>query len=100
MVIPLAFIGIIYSVVCFIVYRILQSFLLKRHNARRSRELKCQDPPSLPSTLPFGLDILLKALAADRNMEFPVELERRNAQVGANTYLYSTMGSTNLLTVG
>ncbi|KFY69662.1 hypothetical protein V496_00068 [Pseudogymnoascus sp. VKM F-4515 (FW-2607)] len=32
-------------------------------------------------------------------MEFPVELERRNAQVGANTYLYSTMGSTNILTV-
>ncbi|KFY20944.1 hypothetical protein V491_03293, partial [Pseudogymnoascus sp. VKM F-3775] len=32
-------------------------------------------------------------------MEFPVELERRSAQVGANTYLYSTMGSTNLFTV-
>jgi hypothetical protein len=100
MVIPLAFVGIIYSVVCLILYRTLQSFLVKRHNAHRSRELKCQDPPSLPSRLPLGLDILQSALAADRNKEFPVELERRNAQVGANTYLYSTMGSTNLLTVG
>jgi hypothetical protein len=98
--IPLTFVGILYSVVCFILYRTLQSFLLNRHNARRSRELKCQDPPSLPSTLPLGFDILQSALAADRNMEYPVEMERRTAQVGANTYHYSTMGSTNLLTVG
>ena len=100
MAIPLAVIGLLYDVICFIFYRALQSFLLGRHNTRLARELKCQDPPKLQSNMPLGLDILKSALEADKNMEFPVEMARRTAQVSANTYLYSTMGSTNIFTVG
>ena len=100
MALPLAFIGILYAGVCYIFYRVLNNFLVKRHNARRARELKCGDLPSLPSKLPFGIDIVQSALAADKNKEFPVEMARRTAQVGATTYLYSTMGSTNVFTVG
>ena len=100
MALPLAFLGIIYVVVSYVGYRLLQSALTKRHNARRARELKCLDPPTLPSTQFLGIDHLKTALAADKNKEFPVEMARRRDQVGAETFLYSTMGSTNVFTSG
>ncbi|OBT54283.1 hypothetical protein VE04_05732 [Pseudogymnoascus sp. 24MN13] len=50
MALPLAFLGIIYLLVSYVGYLVLQSVLTKRHNARRARELKCLDPPALPST--------------------------------------------------
>ena len=100
MAIPFAALGLLYALGSFIVYQFLNSFLRTRHNARRARELNCQDPPKLPTTLPLGFDVLQSALAADKNKEFPVELERRHAQVGANTYTYSSMGSTQIMTAG
>lgn len=100
MALPLAFLGIIYVLISYIGYRLLNSVLTKRHNARRARELKCIDPPSLPSHSFLGIDHLKTALAADKNKEFPVEMARRRDQVGAETFLYSTMGSTNVFTSG
>ncbi|KFX88634.1 hypothetical protein V495_06553 [Pseudogymnoascus sp. VKM F-4514 (FW-929)] len=98
MALPLAFLGIVYVLISYVGYRILNFFLTQRHNARRARELKCQDPPTLPSTSFLGIDHLKSALAADKKKEFPVEMARRRDIVGAETYLYSTMGSTNVLT--
>lgn len=100
MALPLAFLGIIYLLVSYVGYLVLQSILTKRHNARRARELKCLDPPALPSTRILGIDHLKTALAADKNKEFPVELGRRQDQVGAPTFTYSTMGSTMIFTSG
>ncbi|KAL5348540.1 hypothetical protein ACLOAV_005956 [Pseudogymnoascus australis] len=98
MALPLAFLGIIYVLVSYVGYRLLQSVLTKRHNSRRARELKCLDPPTLSSNRILGIDHLKTALAADKNKEFPVEMARRRDQVGAETFLYSTMGSTQIFT--
>lgn len=100
MALPLAFLGIIYVLVSYVGYRLLQSVLTKRHNSRRARELKCLDPPTLSSNRILGIDHLKTALAADKNKEFPVEMARRRDQVGAETFLYSTMGSTQIFTSG
>lgn len=100
MALPLAFIGIIYVLVSYAGYLALQSVLTKRHNARRARELGCRDPPVLPSSGILGIDVLKTALAADKNKEFPVEMARRRELVGAETFLYSTLGSTMIFTSG
>lgn len=100
MALPLAFLGIVYVLVSYAGYLALQFILTKRHNARRARELGCLDPPSLPSNSILGFDVLQTALAADKNKEFPVELGRRRELVGAETFLYSTLGSTMIFTSG
>ncbi|KFY06671.1 hypothetical protein V492_07857 [Pseudogymnoascus sp. VKM F-4246] len=98
MALPLAFLGIIYVLVSYVGYLVLQSFLTKRHNARRARELNCLEPPSLPTERILGIDHLKTALAADKAKQFPVEMARRRDVVGAETFLYSTMGSTMVFT--
>lgn len=90
----------LWALVAFIVYRVLASVVTSQRNAMRARDLKCQDPPTLKSTLPFGLDLLKRAMAADKEKLFPDEIIRRYSEAGATTYLYSTMGATNLSTAG
>lgn len=97
---PLAVLSIIYVIASYTGYRLLNFLLIQRHNARRARELKCLDPPTLPSHRILGLDHLKAALNADKAKEFPVEMVRRRNQVGADTFLYSTMGSNNIFTSG
>ncbi|KFY66280.1 hypothetical protein V496_02116 [Pseudogymnoascus sp. VKM F-4515 (FW-2607)] len=95
---PLAVLSIIYVIASYTGYCLLNFLLIQRHNARRARELKCLDPPTLPSHRILGLDHLKAALNADKAKEFPVEMVRRRDQVGAETFLYSTMGSNNIFT--
>jgi cytochrome P450 len=93
-----AIFGPFFSFGAFIFYRTITIIALSFHNSRRARELKCQDPPTFKTYLPFGLDIVNRAMAADRAMRFPTDLVQRVEEVGACTHLYSAMGSTNLFT--
>lgn len=100
MAIPLSILVPLYALGGFILYQILTSFLRTRHNARRARELKCLPPPSMKTKLPLGIDLVQRALAADKAKEFPVEMQRRMEEVGALTYYYGALGSRNIFTAG
>lgn len=96
----LAIFGLLISLGAIVLYRIVTYIALSLHNSSRARELKCQDPPMFKSHLPFGLDIVNRAIAADNKKLFLVDLAQRVKEVGALTHLYSTMGSTTLFTIG
>lgn len=98
--IPWTTLSPLWALVAFVVYKVVASIVTSQQNAMKARQLKCQDPPTLKSTLPFGLDLLKRALAADKEKLFPNEVIRRFSEAGATTYRYSTMGATMIATSG
>lgn len=85
-------------VVSYIIYLVLASFLQSRRNARKARELKCEEPPLQKNKYPLGIDQIQKALAADKEKLFPIEMAKRTVEVGAITYRYSVLGNNNIFT--
>ena len=85
-------------VVSYIIYLVLASFLQPCRNARKARELKCEEPPLQKNKYPLGIDQIQKALAADKEKLFPIEMAKRTVEIGAITYRYSVLGNNNIFT--
>ncbi|KAG4423407.1 hypothetical protein IFR04_003511 [Cadophora malorum] len=85
-------------VVSYIIYLVLASFLQSCRNARKARELKCEEPPLQKNKYPLGIDQIQKALAADKEKLFPIEMAKRTVEIGAITYRYSVLGNNNIFT--
>lgn len=98
--IPWAILGPLGALAAYIAFVIVDYIVTSQRNARRARELKCQDPPVLKNGGLFGLKLLKRAIVADKERLFPLEIIRRLHDAGANTYIYSTMGATNISTAG
>lgn len=73
-------------------YCIASAFYTSRRNAAKARALKCEEPPLEKNRWPLGIDNLLRALAADRAQQFPVDLIKRFDDLGTNTYRYQVLG--------
>lgn len=82
----------------YLLYFFVSLLLTSRRRAARARELKCEEPPFQKNRYPFGIDNLLRALAADRVKLFPVDMIQRALDVRAITYRYSILGTTNITT--
>ncbi|KAL2072294.1 hypothetical protein VTL71DRAFT_11637 [Oculimacula yallundae] len=80
-------------VVSYIIYLVISSFLTSRRHARKARELKCEEPPVQKNKYPGGIDQILRAFAADKIQQFPVDTIQRTVDIGAITYSYSLLGS-------
>lgn len=96
--IPLAIIGLGWAFVAYIISLVLQRFLTARHNAKMTRELKCEEPLRYLHKLPLGIDLIKRALKADNEMVFPVDLQQRAVDVGSLTYKYRILGGDTLFT--
>ncbi len=84
--------------VSYVIYLLISSFLQSRRWAIRARELKCEEPLFQKNRYPGGIDNIMRALAADKEKRFPVDIIKRIADVGAITYKYSVLGSSNVHT--
>lgn len=91
-------IGLGWTLVTYVLYLFLQSFLTSRRNAKKARELKCEAPIIQKNRWPLGLDQLKRALAADKAQLFPVDSYKRTIENNAITYQYSILGVKQLFT--
>ncbi|KAH6721361.1 cytochrome P450 [Leptodontidium sp. MPI-SDFR-AT-0119] len=85
-------------VMSYAIYIVLNSFFTSRRNANKARELKCEEPPFQKNRYPLGIDNIMRALAADKEKLFPIDIIQRTVDVGAITYRYSMLGNNNVFT--
>jgi cytochrome P450 len=89
------FIGVFVS---FILYKILLSISLYLHNAEQTTALNCAPPPHLPTTLPLGIDFILRQLRALRTFSFPLDLIAVTHELSAITYSFSVLNTAKFFT--
>lgn len=77
----------------YVLYLIASAFHTSRRNAAKARALKCEEPPFEKNRWPLGIDNLLRALAADRAQQFPVDVIKRFDDLSTNTYRYQVLGA-------
>ncbi|KAF7861911.1 hypothetical protein EAF04_007792 [Stromatinia cepivora] len=87
-----------YAIACYLVYSLISNFLTTRRNAAKARRLNCEEPPIQKNRYPLGIDNLLRALAADRAKQYPVDMMNRAEDVGSVTYKHTVLGSANFQT--
>ncbi len=95
---PYAVVAVVWAVVSYVIYAHITRVLTKRRQAALAREWKTQEPPVQKNRYPFGIDNVLRALKADKEKAFPTDTIKRTHDVGAITFKYSTLGSTNIFT--
>jgi len=88
-----AFISLAWTVAAYLSYKVISSFLGARQNASKARQLNYEEPPELKSRYPFGIDLLLRYIAADGAKLFPVDSIQRPIDAGGFTYKYSILGN-------
>ncbi|KAL3423419.1 cytochrome P450 [Phlyctema vagabunda] len=96
--VPTAITALFWFVVSLVIYLSTSAIFKSRRNAAKARKLKCEEPPFEKNRLPLGIDNLLRALAADRAQQFPVDLIKHFEDLGTNTYRYQILGATNIRT--
>lgn len=70
---PIAVAALAWALVAYIIYFSLNLILTSRRHARMARELKCEEPPFQHNKYPGGIDNIMRALAADKEKQFPVD---------------------------
>ncbi|KZF26941.1 cytochrome P450 [Xylona heveae TC161] len=96
--VPITITGLLWLATSFAVYILISTFLTSRRNATKARQLNCEEPPFEKNKCPIGIDNLLRALAADRAQQFPVDLIERFEALGTYTYRYQILGARNVRT--
>lgn len=94
----IAIVGLAWALITYILCVFLSLFFTSRRTAAITQELNCEEPPFQRNKLPFGIDNLMRALAADRGKQFPVDMIQRTIDAGAITYRYQVLGATNIAT--
>jgi hypothetical protein len=86
------------ALAAYILYLFVSNVVISRQNAAHARKLGCKEPPVQKNRYPLGIDNLLRAIAADKAKQFPVDTIKRTVDNGAITYKYALLGSTNYFT--
>lgn len=81
-----------------VVYKIISGISSRRHHARRAKELGCQPAFQRPYNLPFGIDMALRLIKADKEQRVPDEVERVYHEVGHDTFEQNFLGTPNFVT--
>jgi hypothetical protein len=95
---PIAVVALAWALVAYVIYFFVSLVVTSRRHAAMARELKCEEPAIQKNKWPLGIDNLMRALAADKEKQFPVDMIQRTVDVGAITYKYSVLGTTNIAT--
>lgn len=78
--------------VSYVVFLVLDSIVTKRRIAAKGRELGCQDPPEEKFRLPFSIDAVQDAIAADKDKLFPLFVQSRAEKMGTYTWKMKLFG--------
>lgn len=78
--------------VSYVVFLVLDLVVTNRRIANKARELGCQDPPLEPFRLPFGIDNVQEAWAADGEQLFMDWFVKRANKMGVYTWAYRLFG--------
>lgn len=79
--------------VSYVVFWILDSIVTNRRIAAKARELGCQDPPEEHFKLPWSIDLVQRALAADKAKVFPSYMQARAEKMGVYTWKMQLFGA-------
>ncbi len=90
---------LLYLIGIFLIYRIIHSLLLARHNRITAQKLNCLPPAIYPNTLPLGIDQLLAALRAIRSNTFPAYLLSRSQNFAPLTFSSTVLNVPRLFTI-
>jgi len=82
----------------YVIYSIVSALLVRRQNAAKARELKCEEPVFQKNRWPMGIDNIVRAIKADKEKLFPVDQIKRTVDVGAITYGFSIFGAPAVFT--
>lgn len=93
---PFAITALVLASGSYVVYLFVASVIKSRQIAATRRKLQCEEPPVWRAKWPFGIDLIIRAIAADKAKLFPVDVIKRFDDVGgAITYSYSILGAKN-----
>lgn len=84
--------------VSYVVFTVLDRIITRRRILAKGRELGCQDPPEEKFRLPFSIDSVQQALAADREKLFPDWLISRAQNMGVTTWKMKLFGQNVFVT--
>jgi cytochrome P450 len=90
--------GFAWAAAIYVFFGVLTATLKARRHTAMARELGCEEPAVEVNRLPFGIDQVLGALEATRNLCFPTFGIKRQEEVGATTFKYSILGSNGIMT--
>lgn len=77
----------------YVVFWVLNRVVTAHRYAARARAWGCKEPPLEPFSLPFGIDHVRRALAADKAQDFPRWIVRRAEGMGVWTWRYHLFGN-------
>ena len=89
---------IIWAVVAWFLFRIIESWLTSRKQAREAERLGCKEPKIRPNRLPFGIDFVREALQADSDRLFPDFMYDLYKRMGTTTFKHYILGGTGFST--
>lgn len=79
--------------ISYVVFRILDHYITAGRIAVKARELGCQEPPQEHFRLPFGIDNVRAAMAADKEKLFPDWIVSRANKMGVHTWRFDLFGT-------
>lgn len=87
-------------IIAYISYRVLSSLLASRRHAQNAKRLGCKPPPRRPHKLPFGVDLVLRIMKADREKRLPDMFLDLHAELGQpSTFVHQFFGQDDLITM-
>lgn len=84
--------------ISYVVFMVLDHYITARRLAAKAQELGCQEPPLEETRLPFGIDSVKAAMAADKEKLFPDWLTSRANKMGVYTWRLNLFGKRLIIT--
>ena len=87
------------ALLLFLVYKLVNYFVAERHHARQAIALGCRRPFQRPYKYPFGVDLALRLMKADKENVVPDEIELIFNELGHETFEQNFLGTLNFVTI-
>jgi cytochrome P450 len=98
----------LWAAASYVVYMVVASFITQRRRVAEAARLGCQEPPTIPTKYPFGIDRVMEAFKADKAQLFTEMLAGRFAllsqgrtkeQGPCTTFQYTILGTHGVFTI-
>ncbi|KAK4494803.1 hypothetical protein PRZ48_014159 [Zasmidium cellare] len=81
-----------------ILYNIVNNLFTRYQQGKKAKQWGCQAVPTEPTRWPFGIDILLKVIEADKEQRLPDYIVDRFNKIGRYTWKANILGASNIVT--
>jgi cytochrome P450 len=86
-----------WPLLAYVIYFIVARIIRERRYASKAASLGCKPCPSIPNSMPFGIDRVLEAIKADKAQQFP-EFMTKRCEVEGQTHEYTLVGTHGFMT--